>query len=248
MPPARKIVLTFARRIRKLCRISLDPTFRSGLRDGVAATVEHEGIPFGSDFRSVLDVGANRGQFALFALSRFPRARLYCFEPLQQPRRKLAAVLARHPDATLFAVALGSSVGESHMHVTTEADSSSMLSPSRRQIEEFPGSKETNRERVRTARLDDLVEAGQLTTPSLLKIDVQGFELEVLRGACSLLPEIDEILVECSFVELYEGQPLADEVICFLRGAGFGLRGVTSLVHGVAGSCLQADLHFSRIS
>ncbi len=99
---------------------------------------------------------------------------------------------------------------------------------------------------VRQARLDEVMEADRLAAPTLLKIDVQGYELELLRGAERSLAAIDEILVECSFVELYAGQPLADDVVCHLRERGFGLNGVHSVARGADGRPLQADLLFSR--
>ncbi len=99
---------------------------------------------------------------------------------------------------------------------------------------------------VRTARLDHELGSADLPSPCLLKIDVQGFEMEVLAGAEALLPSVDEILVECSFVELYDGQPLADEVIVFLLGVGYRLRGAYGMSTDDDGRCLQADLLFLR--
>ena len=86
----------------------------------------------------------------------------------------------------------------------------------------------------------------ELPGPRLLKIDVQGFELEVLRGAGESLVLVDQVFVECSFVELYDGQALADEVVCYLRDAGLRLVGVYGVVTSANGSSLQADFLFQR--
>jgi hypothetical protein len=59
-------------RVQKLLGILREPFYRSALRHGVAASIEHEAIPLRTDFRTVIDVGANRGQFALFAAHHFP--------------------------------------------------------------------------------------------------------------------------------------------------------------------------------
>ena len=80
----------------------------------------------------------------------------------------------------------------------------------------------------------------------LLKIDVQGGELGVLQGAEEILQSIDAVLVEVSFVELYAGQALADEVWRHLQSHGFSCRGVWSMTYGVRGECLQGDLLFAR--
>lgn len=79
-----------------------------------------------------------------------------------------------------------------------------------------------------------------------MKIDVQGYELEVLRGAEGLLERFATILVECSFVERYAGQPPAEEVIRYLAERGFRLAGVFSPAYNETGQCLQADALFER--
>lgn len=231
-------------RVHKLAIIWTDAGWRSGLRQGVAASVEHRHVAFDHDFRSVIDVGANRGQFALFATRRFPGAAVYCFEPLPEARKQLAKVLAGRPSVSLFDLALGSEAADKDLRISARDDSSSLLAIGR-QAAEFPGTHEVDRVPVRTARLDDVLAVQELWRPSLLKIDVQGFELEVLRGAGSLLHAVDEIVVECSFVELYEGQALADEVVCFLGSSGFRLRGISSLAQDSRRRCLQADFHFT---
>ena len=98
----------------------------------------------------------------------------------------------------------------------------------------------------RTAVLGGHFQECDIEGPTLLKIDVQGTELEVLRGGVGLLRRVDCILVECSFVPFYEGQTLADDVVVFLREHGFRLRGVFSLSMSGDGRCLQADLLFAR--
>src|SRR5215212_9944591 len=66
----------------KLAKVLRRPGYWPGLRHGVAAAIEHDRIPFDNEFRTVIDVGAGRGQFALVARRRFPAATLHCFAPL----------------------------------------------------------------------------------------------------------------------------------------------------------------------
>jgi len=146
----------------------------------------------------------------------------------------------------VHAIALGSTNTPAHFHVSQKRDSSSILPITDRQVEAFPGAGEAGQIVVNRARLDEVLTPQALARPSLLKIDVQGYELEVLRGSEHILHLIDEILVECSFAELYAGQPLADGVVCYLRPRGFELAGVFSVARGEAGRCLQADFHFRR--
>jgi len=82
--------------------------------------------------------------------------------------------------------------------------------------------------------------------PAFLKLDVQGFELEALRGCEDLLDRFACVYAECSFVEMYAGQALADEVIAWLRDRGFRLRGVHNMVYDRGGRAIQADFLFTR--
>lgn len=222
------------------------PDYLRALRHGVAAAVDHERVPFEPDFATVLDVGAGRGQFALVARRRYPSASLHCFEPLAHARQKLTAVVGC--DARVHAVALGSTNTPAHLHVSEKGDSSSLLPITARQVAAFPGTGEAGQIVVNRARLDEIIDPQALARPSLLKIDVQGYELEVLQGTEQVIHLIDDVLVECSFAEFYAGQPLADEVVCYLRPKGFELVGVFSIARDEAGRCLQADFHFRRRS
>lgn len=237
-----------ARKLRKLVKLVRVTAYRRGLRHGVAAAVEHAHAPFDQAFASVIDVGAGRGQFALFAGHRFPRATLYCFEPLPASRRKLALVTSRRSGIELFEVALGTGRERASLHVTFDGDSSSLLEIGHHQLRFNPGSGEQERLSVPMQPLDEALAGRELERPCLLKIDVQGSELEVLRGGEATLPAISQVVVECSFRELYKGQPLIDEVVCHLRERGFQLASCYSLSLDADGSAIQADVLFTRSS
>ena len=233
-------------RVRKLLAIARVPTYRRALLHGCAAAVEHEGVPYRHEFRTVLDVGAGRGQFALVAARRLPGAEILCFEPLAGPRRRLERALARHPRLTVFDTAVSDEAGTADFFVSRADDSSSLLPVTATQLRIFPGTEVVDRLTVRRAPLDGLLAGRALERPLLLKIDVQGAELDVLRGAGGMLREVDSVLVECSFVELYRGQPLAGDVMGHLAGFGFVLTAVCSPVLDGEGRVLQADLLLER--
>jgi len=219
------------------------PSFWSPLRSGVAASVEHARVPFDPGLRTILDVGASRGQFALLAMQRFPRARVLCFEPLPQAQETLIAVTRGR--AEVHQVALGLRAERRAFVVSALDDSSSLLPIAQRYIDEYPGTEPEGSMEVGVTTLADFLHE-DLPGPRLLKLDVQGTELEVLRGAGASLRLIDEVFVECSFVELYIGQAYADDVVCFLRDAGLRLVGVHGLSSSADNATLQADLHFRR--
>lgn len=235
------------RKLLKGLRLVRRKPYRRALRHGVAASIEHDVVPLPNNIRTVLDIGANRGQFALYACGRFPSATVHSFEPIPQARARLESIIPAGRDVRTYGVALASGAGEVEFNVTADDDSSSLLAPSQTQLDAFPGSRPAEKITVDTARLDDLLTPGELIPPVLMKLDVQGGELDALKGAPETLKVTDLVLVECSFVELYEGQPLYDEVIEFLGGQGFDLAGFYSpTVEN--GRLLQADALLTRRS
>jgi FkbM family methyltransferase len=241
------LLRTTMRRAMKLVALLPHGRYRAALRLGIAASVEHRHVAFAFQHRTVLDVGAGRGQFVLFALERFADARVICIEPGSRSFARLERVTRGTPRVERLHIAAGASVDSAALHLARDADSSSLL-PIGDQARRFPGSDEVGKELVDVAPLDALLMGRAWERPALLKIDVQGGELAVLEGAQHSLDAIDEIFVEASFVELYTGQPLADEVIAHLLERGFRLAGVYPAATDRAEGLLQADLRFVRAS
>jgi FkbM family methyltransferase len=234
------------RKARKLIRLLRTTSYRAALRHGVAATIEHERVPFGHEFRSVIDVGAHQGQFAVFASTRFPRAALWAIEPLPEPRARLERVFKGRSGLTVIAAAASRLRGNAAFHVAQASDSSSLLEMTPANRRAFGHADGGGVIEVWTAPLDELLDGVVLARPCLLKIDVQGTELDVLAGAEITLLSVDEALIECSFLELYRGQALADDVVSHMRSRGFVVSGIHSLVRDTAGRRLQADFLFRR--
>ena len=231
------------KRIGKALSALAVPAYWPSLARGVVPGFEHGAAFVGKDFASVLDIGANKGQFAAFAKHRWPHAKIICFEPLPGPRHRLTSLLGDR--AAVHAVALGQTNGEAEMHLASREDSSSLLALGDTQKRLF-SMEEERTVTVPVCRLDDVVKAGELEHPSLLKIDVQGFEYEVLKGATGLLDAIDEVYVECSFVELYVGQKMAGDVTAFLSDFGFREAGRFNVCRD-GQTEVQADLLFTRV-
>jgi FkbM family methyltransferase len=146
----------------------------------------------------------------------------------------------------LHQVAIGLKGGEQVIHVSAADDSSSLLPISSLQTELYPGTGEVRQETVKVGRLDEYITAERIQSPALLKIDVQGYELEALQGCTELIDRFDTLLVECSFVELYAGQALAHEIIRFLDAHSFELSSVYNLEHDRGGQAVQGDFVFVR--
>ena len=173
----------------------------------------------------MIDVGANKGQFTLYARHRFPHAKVYSIEPLREPRGKILQLFGNDSKVEILNFAAGAEPGTATMDVASSDDSSSLLPQTSLQTERFPGTGVSHTDEVEVRPLDDVFSSEQLAGPVLLKIDVQGFEIEVLEGGTATLAQIDTILVEASFVEFYAGQPLFDQVYSFLIQHNFSLTG-----------------------
>jgi FkbM family methyltransferase len=232
--------------LRKLAKVLANAGYRQSFRRaGVAAAIEHEALLKTFDFTTVVDIGANRGQFALVARHCFPAARIIAFEPLTAAAERFRNALRGDSLVTLHQIAIGSTKEEAIMHVTAEDDSSSLLSITALQQSLSAGTREVATATVQVEMLSDRINDDDLKSPALLKIDVQGYELAVLHGCASLLPRFSHVYIECSFVELYAEQALAAEVIDHLSDHGFDLRGVYNVQYDPQGCALQADLLFA---
>jgi FkbM family methyltransferase len=200
----------------------------------------------GLDIDTVVDIGANRGQFALCCRRLFPGARIFSFEPLEAPASTFRRVFAGDERTRLVQSAIGMTTGTATMHVSRWDVSSSLLPIGQAQHDNFPLTEEARQETVTVSPLSAHLSADSLGSRSLLKLDVQGFELTVLQGCADLLDRFQYVYVEASFIELYVGQALATQVISHLLERGFQLRCVANLSHGKSPHPIQADFLFAR--
>jgi hypothetical protein len=113
----------------------------------------------------------------------------------------------------------------------------------------WPQSSLNTEETVRIARLDDVVTDLELPGEILLKIDVQGYEDRVLNGAVRTISRCSLVLLEVSFVTLYDGQPLFDNIYTMMKNYGFNYCGnLEQYASSVDGRIMFADAIFERAS
>ena len=222
------------------------PANRSALiRFRVAASTEHDAVLSASPVDLVVDVGANRGQFSLAARHFHPEARIVAFEPLASAARVYRHIFQRDERVLLHATAIGTVKGKTAMHRSGSEDSSSLFPIGEIMEELSPGTGAIGTEEVSVAPLTDFLSPQDLDCRALLKIDVQGFELEVLKSAAPLLKYFDYIYVEASFIPFYVGQPLAHDVISYVSSQGFQLAGfMNPYFHPKTAQAMQSDLLF----
>lgn len=197
----------------------------------------------------ILDVGANKGQFASEIRKYGYAGRIVSFEPLSQAHRELLHASAgdRMWEAHTRC-ALGDHEGEVEINIAGNSESSSILPMLELHRNAAPEAIYQGKEIVPIKTLDAV--AGSYlkdARSAFLKIDTQGFEWQVLDGARDTLPHLKGIMVELSLVPLYDGQRLWREVVDRLEGAGFTLWTFRSaFTDPSVGRTLQIDGVFYR--
>jgi FkbM family methyltransferase len=199
------------------------------------------------DIKTVVDIGANVGQFATEFTAIFPSAQFHCFEPLNAPFALLKKRFIKNKNVTVYNFALGEKEEELVMNLNEFTPSSSFLKMNESHTSSFTHAVNTTQCNIQVKRLDDIAASLKLTEPFLVKIDVQGFEDKVLTGGLNTIKNATIIIVEVSFKELYENQPLFDKIYQTVTKLGFTYSGnFEQLLSPVTNEILQADALFIK--
>jgi len=184
---------------------------------------------------SVIDAGAANGTQELYLT--FPQARHLLIEPLREFEPALDALKKRIPQLEYVIAAAGPQAGETTIHVHPD-----LYGSSTRLEDEGTDVNGTPRV-VPVARLDDLCK--DLPAPYLLKIDVQGGELDVLTGAANVLRHTEMVVLETLLFETYRDAPQFRDVVEFMHQRGFVLYDIADLLHRpLDNALLQIDVAF----
>jgi FkbM family methyltransferase len=199
------------------------------------------------DIRTVLDVGANTGQFAAQIHGLLPGTRIYSFEPLADCYTALKKNMSGAPGFTCYNFALGDKTGRQTIHRSAFSPSSSLLPMDELHKQAFPHTANVSTEEIDIRRLDDIAGGLELCDNILVKIDVQGFEDRVIMGGTRVIERASVLIVETSFEPLYRGQLLFDGIYDMLKAKGFAYGGSEEPVRDPRdGRILQCDSVFLR--
>lgn len=222
---------------------------RSGKPVSIASFRLVNGLRHASgDFGTVIDGGANVGQFARAASTAFPQATIYSIEPLPDAARQLRQNLGDHPQVKVFETCIGERDGTTTIRENAHSQASSILPIRSDKDQGVTDLRELRQLEVPIARLDTLLAGQALKAPVLLKLDLQGYELQALKGAPELLKQCSHLLVETVFETFYEGEPLFEDLLLYLREAGFHFVRPLNFLRNVAGDIIQMDALFARKS
>jgi FkbM family methyltransferase len=208
-----------------------------------AALIENRNINL------VLDVGANQGQFGRSLREQCAYAgRIVSFEPLRDAFALLQQAAAHDPLWDCHNIALGDADADAIINVSANSHSSSILAVCARSLEIEPSIAYVAKEQISVRRLDGLLRG--ISRPEdviYLKIDTQGYEMNVLNGALGVFNRFELIQLETSFFQVYQNELLIGDIIKFLDCLGYR---VVSIEPGWedprTGEMLQADLTFGR--
>lgn len=187
------------------------------------------GLADAHGIRTVLDVGANGGQFGRGLRSSGYAGRIISLEPLSAAYAQLQRECAADPGWSCLNVALATAPGRSEMTVAGNLGmSSSFLRATSVHDEYAPRARAVGMEAVETIDCKQLADEAP-DGPCLLKLDIQGFEGEVLRSPTTevLLTRVPVIVCEISCAPLYEGAWSAAECLRFMEDRGYGIYSVS---------------------
>lgn len=221
-------------------------TLKQKIRTKLAHRLGVPEIPFalqrlstiGFQPQCIFDVGAYRGDFARSCLNIWPETKIACFEALENKIILLNQLKRQHPNVQVYPGLIGATAQENvPLHEIETA--SSVLAEKNKQ--DFPVSYHSMQ------TIDIIVQehfSGE--SPDLLKLDVQGYELEVLKGAEQSLKGVQAILAEVNLLDIHENVPLLADIISWLSERGWVAYDICALTRRPLDQALwQADFIFT---
>ena len=182
----------------------------------------------------IFDIGASNGQWTRMCRSIFPESQYVLAEPLEAHREELQAMAHADQRVSVWCGVAGAAPGTVQLY--DHGDQSSLL-----QSKDFPGRPTS----VQSTTVDALLASHGAAAPVLLKADVQGYELEVLKGASRCLEQAEMLILEVSFRRIYKDNPLAHEIVAYVGERGFQIYDVCSYLQRASDrELIQSDFVF----
>jgi len=201
--------------------------------------------------KTIIDIGANKGQFARGMLNVFPEAQIYCFEPLPEPFKELSqwAEGQRNGKVTIFNLALGDMEETSEMFSHIEHNPSSSFLKTTKLCERFyPFTQKQTSIPVKLTSLDNWIKSlpNPLTPEILIKCDVQGYEDRVIRGGMETFSNAKACILEVNLDQLYENQATFKDISLLLYELGYYYAGNLEQIYTDDGHVIYIDAVFVK--
>lgn len=168
----------------------------------------------GLQVNTILDIGANKAEWSGLAAGIFPHAQFFLIEPQIELKPQLDQFFSSHKGGWVLGGA-GAESGELTLTVWDDFAGSSFLVPENNNT----GDKEQRTVPIFT--VSQLLKEGKISTPDICKLDVQGFELEVLKGADAIMGKTEAFILEVGLFKFLPNQPVIEEVIAFMKDKGY---------------------------
>lgn len=187
----------------------------------------------------IIDIGASDGKWTRDCLKVFPDAKYFLVDPLEENSIFLQELQCECSQVKAWTGALGAKSGKLCLNV--HADQSSFLKS------EYSKNNAYGTRLVEVQTLDAFLGSGTIEAPDMIKADVQGYEMEVLKGAEKCLESAELLLLELLYRRLYENCPLAHEVISYAGSKGFRIFDICSYVkRPLDGELAYSDILFAK--
>jgi FkbM family methyltransferase len=188
----------------------------------------------------VIDVGAYIGSFTEKCLAIFPDARYLLIEPLEENETQLKKIARSMRNVEYILAVAAAKSGKTILNVHSDFVGSSLYLENEANLDGIP-------RRVPVVTLDDLCKTRNIPGPYLIKIDVQGAELDVLSGAKEILGKVEYIILEVSLFQFVKGGPQLFDIIVSMKSLGFVVYDILELNYRYLDNALaQVDLAFVK--
>lgn len=196
------------------------------------------------NINTIIDIGANEGQFALKFSKILPKAKIHSFEPISKCFASLKEN-TKKINIEYHNMGVGDEYSEKKINVYKHSPSSSLMEMAELHEDLFPHSVGHQEETIIVDRLDTIFKDKTLQPNILVKIDVQGYEPNVILGGKETIKKTKVVIIEMGYSKLYVGQKLFDDLYLMLYEIGFRFKGnIAQTLNGKDGSVLYSDSVF----
>ena len=230
-----------SKKFSKLIKLLLNASTRKGLYYNIAASVELEELVKDLEVDTIIDVGSNKGQFILIIDKFFKNTKVLSFEPISELLEIQKNFFVNRKNIRFFNFGVGSINSKIILNITRQKDSSSILEIEKK---DKLGKKFDiiEKRQIDIKKLEDVVNSEKLNGSVLLKLDVQGYELEVLKGAVNILPKIKYIITEVAENQFYKNQVIENVIIKYLNDKNFKIMKFTNIFKIENTNYIQKDV------